>query len=199
MKKTMLLLGSTLLAVALAGCGSSGGSSVGSSPTVDPEDQALKFVQCMRRHGIAMEDPKPGGGMRMEVNKGNEAKMQAAQKACEKFSPVRRGDAKQQAEDLDRMTKMAKCLRRNGIPVEDPKPGQPFTLKTTKGNAEKTDKAMKTCSAEVGLPGPENADGGGSGPSDGSTESGSAGSGGSASLEADRRCDAEDCCEPGWR
>jgi len=168
MTKTMLLLSSTILAVTLAGCGGSGGSSSGASPTTNPEDMSRKFVQCMRQHGVQMEDPEPGGGVRMLTNKGNEAKTQAAQKACAKFAPVQQTDPKQAAEDLDRMTKLAKCLRRNGIQVADPKPGQPFTIKSPKGNATKMDKAMKVCSTEAGLPEPGSG-GKGGGPASGTT------------------------------
>jgi len=162
MTKTLLVLGSTILVVALAGCGRGNGSSSGAGPSADPQDQGVKFAQCMRQHGIPMEDPKPGGGVTLGVTKENEAKMKAAQKACEKFAPVRAGDPEQAAEDLDRMTTLARCLRRNGIAVEDPKPGKPFTIKTQKGNAAKTQKAMKTCSAEAGMPEPGSGGTGGS-------------------------------------
>ena len=98
--------------------------------------------------------------MTLGVTKENEAKMTAAQKACEKFAPVRQADPQQAAEDLDRMTKLARCLRRNGVPVEDPKPGKPFMIKTRKGNEAKSKAAMKTCSAEAGLPEPGSRDAG---------------------------------------
>jgi hypothetical protein len=146
-----LLLGSTILAVVLAGCGQDGGSSSGASPTADRQDQGVKFAQCMRQHGIAMEDPKPEGGATLRIDKTNEAKMKAAQKACQKFSPMRQGDPQQQAADLERMTKLAQCLRRNGIPVKDPKPGKPFAIKSLKGSEAKTQAAMKTCQKEAGM------------------------------------------------
>ena len=82
MTKTFLVLGSTILVVALAGCGRGNGSSSGAGPSADPQDQGVKFAQCMRQHGIPMEDPKPGGGVTLGVTKENEAKMKAAQKAC---------------------------------------------------------------------------------------------------------------------
>ena len=153
MTKTVLVLGSVALAVSLAGCGLGAGASPSASPTMDPHDRAVKYVQCMRQHGIQMEDPKPGdGGIRMRGGPGGEAKLKAAETACKAFAPIREGTGKMSAAELDRMTKLAQCLRRNGVDVKDPKPGQPFTIRTTTQNAAKTDKAMKTCQKEVGLP-----------------------------------------------
>jgi hypothetical protein len=55
----------------------------------DPKvrDQMLKFAQCMRQHGINVPDPQPGQGLQFRVNKGSEAKMEAAQKACQQYAP----------------------------------------------------------------------------------------------------------------
>lgn len=55
----------------------------------DPKvrDQMLKFAQCMRQHGVDMPDPQPGKGIQLRVNKGSEAKVEAAQKACQQFAP----------------------------------------------------------------------------------------------------------------
>jgi hypothetical protein len=181
MKKTLLVLGSTILAVALAGCGGANDSSSSASPTADREEMGLKFAQCMRQHGVAMEDPKPGGGIRITANDKNAAKVEAAQKACQKYAPMMQADPKQQAEDLDRMTKLAQCLRRNGIQVEDPKPGQPFAIKSKKGDGAKTEKAMRTCQAVAGGPARADGDSGTSGQGGGG---GPAEVGGGTSLES---------------
>ena len=72
-----------------------GGGDGGGKP-VPKEDQVkfLRFAQCMRDHGIPMEDPKfEGGGVRVGINggKGNappDSKVQAAQKACQSNLPA---------------------------------------------------------------------------------------------------------------
>jgi hypothetical protein len=163
MTKTLLALSSVALAAALVGCGNgSDGSSSSASPTVDPHDQGVKFAQCMRKNGIDMEDPKPGqGGVRIRVQEGGEAKLKAAEQACKAYRPKDEAEGKEMtAEELDKQTKLAQCLRRKGIDVEDPKPGQPFTMKMRSGNEAKTNAAMKTCHREAGLSEP--GDGGGS-------------------------------------
>jgi hypothetical protein len=54
-------------------------------------DAAIKFAQCMRDHGIPMEDPQPqsGGGIKMTGGQNgpglNSDQFQAAQKACQHF------------------------------------------------------------------------------------------------------------------
>ncbi len=55
----------------------------------DPKvrDQMLKFAQCMRQHGVDMADPQPGEGIQLRVNKGSQAKTEAAQKACQQYAP----------------------------------------------------------------------------------------------------------------
>lgn len=171
----MLVLSSVALAAVLAGCGSGSGGSTSASPTANEHDQGVKFAQCMRKHGIQMDDPKPGKGVEIRVRSEDEAKMKAATKACQAYAPERDSKGTMSAEDLDRMTKLAQCLRRNGMDVADPKPGQPFTIKTKKENAAKSDQAMKTCNKELGMPEPEK----GGGP--GTSRSGSSGSTGSGS------------------
>jgi hypothetical protein len=64
-----------------------GGGRLGNPDDPKMRDQMLKFAQCMRQHGIDVPDPQPGGGIQIKVNKGSEAKVQAAQKACQQFAP----------------------------------------------------------------------------------------------------------------
>jgi hypothetical protein len=165
MTKTLLALSSVALAAALVGCGGDPGGSTAASSTPDSQDLELKYARCMREHGIQMEDPKPGQGIRMRVNSADAAKMKAAEKACKQYAPDQLNGGTMSAQDLDRQTKLAQCLRRNGIEAEDPKPGQPFRLKMRKENEQKTQAAMKTCQKEAGMPTP--------GPGGGNTGAGS--------------------------
>ena len=162
MKKTLLVLSSVALAATLVGCGNDPGST-SASPTVDAQDQGIKYAQCMRKHGIQMEDPKPGGGISMRMRQGDEGKLKAAETACKAYAPVRQAKGKESAEDLDRQRKLAQCLRRNGLDVKDPKPNEPFRIRSSRKDEAKMKRAMQTCAAEVGMPTP----GSGSGPQSG--------------------------------
>lgn len=54
------------------------------------KDAALAFARCMRAHGVDMPDPQVDGGrtkIMIRGDRGNEKKVQAAQKACEKLMP----------------------------------------------------------------------------------------------------------------
>jgi hypothetical protein len=68
------------------------------SPTEQAElrDQALKFAQCMRSHGVDMPDPQVGnGGVRITIRGGRGSKginpsspaFKDAQEACKAFQP----------------------------------------------------------------------------------------------------------------
>ncbi|MFI6318620.1 hypothetical protein ACIBG8_13920 [Nonomuraea sp. NPDC050556] len=61
---------------------------VGERVKQDPgaQDKVLKYAQCMRENGIAMEDPKDGKFM-VQVPQGQEKQMEKAQKACKEFQP----------------------------------------------------------------------------------------------------------------
>jgi len=157
MTKTLLALSSVALAAALVGCGGDPGGSASASPTVDPHDQGIKYAQCMRKNGIQMEDPKPGGGITLHMKPGNEAKLKAAETACKAYAPIRDSKGTMSAEELDRLTKLAQCLRRFGLDVKDPKPNQPFEIKSMKKDEATMKKAMTTCSAEAGMPTPDSA------------------------------------------
>ena len=63
------------------------------------QDQAIKFAQCMRAHGVDMPDPtfsNSAGGALVQQSLGNgvdptSAEFQNAQKACQHFLPNRAG------------------------------------------------------------------------------------------------------------
>jgi len=68
------------------------GGNGGGPPSQAEIDQATKFAQCMRDHGIPMQDPKvqgsgislQGGGPGMDPNS---SQFQQAQQACAKYMP----------------------------------------------------------------------------------------------------------------
>jgi hypothetical protein len=129
-----------LLALA-AGCGSGGDdgpgvASVGGTPTPsasagepdrgDMAEQALKFAQCMREHGVDMPDPEiDGGAIRQRINAKPGEDVQAAQEACKEFAPSGPGGGKDDPQMRERMLAHAQCMRDNGVEsFPDPDPEQ---------------------------------------------------------------------------
>ncbi|MDR8410067.1 hypothetical protein MTP10_15125 [Nonomuraea sp. 3-1Str] len=122
---------------------STGGAPASAAPSMDPRDAQLKFAQCMREHGIEMDDPEPGGGIRIKSRKGDEAKMQEAQKACGHFMEAAVGEAKGKMDPKarDQALKFAQCMRQNGIDVADPSSDGRMEITVKPGTPEEKVKA----------------------------------------------------------
>jgi hypothetical protein len=146
-----------VLVLTLAGCGSGDGGpgarpgSGAGSAAADEQDMNVKFAQCMREHGVNLPDPNPGQpGIRITGRKGDEAKVDAATRACQKYSPKRGMDMNDPA-TRDRMLKTAQCLREHGIDAPDPAPGQGLHIQV-KGNEAKAQQAMTECRRLIPMP-----------------------------------------------
>jgi hypothetical protein len=127
-----------VLLLALSACGgggtatedvasvSGGNGSASPSPSTsaeDPEEQGLKFAQCMREHGIDMPDPDSEGRIRMRAERGqDEQKLDEAMKACEQYSPKigGKGGKAMSKEDQEALLAFARCMREHGIDMPDP-------------------------------------------------------------------------------
>ncbi|MFD4860984.1 hypothetical protein [Streptomyces atratus] len=98
----------------------SGGSASGTKKT--DEDQALEHRKCLREHGLDVAEPKPGeDGRGMTINGGGKSKqeMEKALKACQDKSV---GGSKEITQaQKDKMLAFARCMRKNGIDMPDPK------------------------------------------------------------------------------
>jgi hypothetical protein len=114
----LIAAGATLLA-----CGGSG-SATAASATQD----AFKFSQCMREHGITnFPDPETGAGGAVRLQFKTGAKLdphtlEVAQNACKKYSPVEREKLTpaQKVEREEAVQKFAKCMREHGINLPTP-------------------------------------------------------------------------------
>jgi hypothetical protein len=132
-----------LLAFGLSACGSGGKAAAGrTTAKADGQEQALKFVHCMRAHGVDMPDPEPGGLIKMGVKKSTQGggdvagvnkTMEAAQKACRQYLPNGGQPPKLSSADLAKMREFAKCMREHGIPMADPGDDGRITVKMTGG------------------------------------------------------------------
>jgi predicted small lipoprotein YifL len=121
---TAAALLSTCALAGLTGCGSKG-ESPSATATANAQDSQVSFAQCLRQHGINAPDPQPGSGLRIE--EGDQGKLDAALKACKQYNPKTDAGRNDPAAH-DRAVKMAQCLRRHGLKVPDPQPGQPLDI-----------------------------------------------------------------------
>jgi hypothetical protein len=154
-----VLVAVPLLLLGLAACGgsedSSGGGASDTSSSEDPQDQAVKFAQCMREHGVDIPDPKTddqgrtslrlGGGEKVDKDK-----VDAAMEACKKYNPIgdsgRLNDLQNDPEFQEAQLRWAECMRDHGVDVPDPGSGEHGGLVI--GNDQNKDKvqaAMDAC------------------------------------------------------
>ncbi|SCF94902.1 hypothetical protein [Streptomyces sp. Ncost-T10-10d] len=99
----------------------SGGSASGTKKT--NEDQALEHRKCLREQGLDIPEPKPGEDSRGITIKGggkSKTEMEKAFKACQDKAVG--GGAKEITQaQKDKMLAFARCMRKNGIDMPDPK------------------------------------------------------------------------------
>jgi hypothetical protein len=132
MTRSPLILAALGAALALGACGGSndnGGGASNKSQGDKAFEGALNYAKCMRDHGIDVPDPQRvgSGGIKMTMKGGpgaDNAKMQAAQKDCQKYMKAGGGRAVSAAEKAkvqNAMLAYAKCMRQHGVNMPDPK------------------------------------------------------------------------------
>lgn len=151
-RRAQSLIVAALLAVALtlAGCGGSSSPGVaqlsstkgaasassksgGSSPEspASPEQVGLAYAKCMRASGVPnFPDPNAGGGLLFHAHAGliNSPLFKAAQAKCHNLLPEGGPGSgpPPSARTLARFLKIARCMRRHGVPeFPDPRTSAP--------------------------------------------------------------------------
>jgi hypothetical protein len=113
-----IALGMVLCVVGPAACG--GGSS-GGGESASVEEEGLEFTECLRAHGVEVEDPKPGQ-KNIEVGDTGDPATKKALAACN----GKLGDAGQELsseedeEFREGALALAQCIREHGIEMGDP-------------------------------------------------------------------------------
>jgi hypothetical protein len=132
MRRTLVLI-----ALLAAGCGTSSTGvasvtaasatpSASATPTADLQEQGRKFAQCMREHGVPVEDPDPNGGGGLNIAAGTDKeKTKKAIEACRAHAPFLDRKAAN-PDDVERLREFAKCMRDNGVDLPDPNPDGTF-------------------------------------------------------------------------
>jgi hypothetical protein len=148
----------------------------------------LKFARCMREHGVKVDDPK-GGGIAFKATPGEAGRLDAAQKACDKYmrGAVKPPSKAQQASIKENALKFSQCMREHGVDFPDPQvdggrvkigpgPGSGFNPEDPTVQA-----AQKACQHILG-PGPKGGPAGGPGPAKETSRSDGGGGKGGAQL-----------------
>ncbi|MEV4554219.1 hypothetical protein [Nonomuraea wenchangensis] len=116
---TLKWLGAALLLAGVAACGG-GPAAPGPAGT---QGDGVRYAQCMREHGVEMDDPGVEGRIHLKVPSGGKAALEKAQEACKKYAPVTTGKAAGEvpAADQAKFIAYAKCMREHGVDMPDPK------------------------------------------------------------------------------
>jgi hypothetical protein len=130
-RTTRALVPGLLLLVTLGGCSEPSGNGVAtagegtttSTRQSSQQDQAVRFAQCLREHGLDVADPEDGKPPTINQDSGAEQEVKAATEACREYAPTR--DRTLSSEDVDKLRRVAACMRENGFPdFPDPDPDQ---------------------------------------------------------------------------
>jgi hypothetical protein len=150
-----------LLLLGLAACGSSGDGSGGAAgdpasdtASADPQEEAVKWAQCMRENGVDVPDPEVDDEGRVQLRMRSNAnidedKVDAAMKACEEFSPIgdsgRLADLQNDPEFQEAQLRFARCMRDHGVDVPDPSGDHGGLFRLEGQNQEKVEAALEAC------------------------------------------------------
>jgi hypothetical protein len=92
-------------------------------PSLDPEERQRKFTQCLRDHGVNVDDAEAGGGgIRISASAGPGAKVDVI-KECDQYLPEGGKLAEMDPATKEKFRDFAKCMREHGIDMPDPEDG----------------------------------------------------------------------------
>jgi len=122
-KDWLVAVALALCVVGLVACGAGGSGSGGGGESASREEARLEFAECMRGHGVEMEDPQPGQNITVEDDDPTTKKALAA---CDgKLGNGQELSAGEDEELQEGALAFAQCMRDEGIDMGDPKfPGK---------------------------------------------------------------------------
>jgi hypothetical protein len=157
MTRSLLIVAAVGAALVLGACGGSddGGGAGGAKSQEDKAfEGALKYARCMREHGIDMPDPQQvanGIKITQKATPGSQAKMQSAQKACQKYLKAGGGrapSAAEQARARDALLAYTRCMREEGVKIADPEFSKGGSLSSVGGPGQTNPKSPKFKAAD---------------------------------------------------
>jgi len=167
---TLLALALSAASLFFAACGAGSDPKSAADFKHDMRQAALKYAQCMRKHGVDMPDPQFNGkGMSMQIGGPGakaipKATMDQAQKDCQKImesvKPPPMSKA-QIAKERKRALKMAQCMREKGFDFPDPQFGTSGEIRQKIGGPgsginpqdPRFQQAMQDCGKKAGMRG----------------------------------------------
>jgi hypothetical protein len=124
MRKTDWLVVSVLAlcVTGLVACGGGGGSGSGDGGSAAREEAGLEFAECMRAHGVEMEDPEPGAESIEVGGDRNDPTTKKAEAACNgKLDKVAQETSPEEDEEFrEGWLAFTECVRGEGIDLADP-------------------------------------------------------------------------------
>ena len=135
MRRTLKPLAAlALVAVLGAGCSSGAGRGSSTTATTAPNEQAVKFAECMRKNGISgFPDPDASGAFTIdEIANGSGLDVSSpaftrAMSACKDLEPPGFTGQKRSPQQQEAALKFAQCIRDNGVKdFPDPAPDGPL-------------------------------------------------------------------------
>ncbi|MBC9719580.1 hypothetical protein H9Y04_44560 [Streptomyces sp. TRM66268-LWL] len=140
-----------VVAISLAACGA--GDDTGNEAdgmASGGKDEGLQYASCLRDQGVDVPDPKPGDQAVTQIPDGvPRAKAEAAIKACQKYAP--QTHTKEEHEQFQKEAlELAKCYRKNGVEVDDPKNGVFIPPQGTAQDTPAFKKATEACKEFMG-------------------------------------------------
>ena len=165
-----LLLVAALLALVAAGCGGGNDNGDSEARTADDKrmDAALEWAACMRKNGANVPDPQidSNGMVRTgpdpdDANPPSQAVMAKASKACDQHleemvaGAGQKPSPEQQAQMEREALRFARCMRRHGVDMPDPRVGgegggMAVTLDPEQMSAPAFKRAEKACGTPLG-------------------------------------------------
>jgi len=134
------------------GSGSGDGSGAGAGESASVEEAGLEFAECMREHGVEMEDPKPGQNIAIEDN---DPTTRRALAACDgKLADAGQELSAEEGEEFrEGWLAFTRCMREQGIDLADPRfPGAGKVLLGIAGvdtDSPAFEAAAESCQDEV--------------------------------------------------
>lgn len=115
-----IALALALCVVGLVACGGGGSGSGGGGGSASREEEGLAFAECLRAHGVEVEDPKPGKNI--DVGGGDDPKTKKALAECNgKLGGAGQELTSEEDEELkEGALAFAQCMREEGIGMGDP-------------------------------------------------------------------------------
>lgn len=110
-----------LCAIGLVACGggaNAGGSGSGGGERASGEEAGLAFAECMRAHGVEVEDPKPGKSI--DLGGRDDPKTKKALAACNGELGGQELTSEEDEELKEGALAFARCMRDEGIDMGDP-------------------------------------------------------------------------------